>query len=293
MNHIDIEEQHVIDLYLMGKLPAEEAARFEEHYLSCPECLDRLEQAESLQRGFKRAAGQDVARLAATRQLAGLAWLTRLGRSRQMAFVLLAVFAVAALPGGLALRKDRELKEVRQAQKKEQEEARLALQRERERSQATGAQTAEVERLRKKQEASSKELARAQETIAGMTEQLQQALRPQVNTAILALGVERSGGPDDEPTASYLLPKTLQSLVLELAIDPPWQPAYRVELRDPQGKVLWTGAGLRRKKNDTLSLILPSSMLAPGDYTLTAEGLAPGGKPVPAGRFIFRVEPAD
>jgi len=43
---------------------------------------------------------------------------------------------------------------------------------------------------------------------------------------------------------------------------------------------------------EILSLRLPSDMLAPGDYTLAVEGLVPGGKPVAAGRYPFRVLPA-
>ncbi|HEY4562152.1 MAG TPA: zf-HC2 domain-containing protein, partial [Thermoanaerobaculia bacterium] len=104
MNHTDVEEQNLVDRYVMGKLSADEAERFEDHYLSCPECLDRLELAESMQRGFRRAVGQDAARLAAARQLALVAWLSRLGRSRQMAALVMALLVVAILPAGLALR---------------------------------------------------------------------------------------------------------------------------------------------------------------------------------------------
>ena len=31
------------DLYGLGRLSAEQAAAFEEHYVSCPQCLDALE----------------------------------------------------------------------------------------------------------------------------------------------------------------------------------------------------------------------------------------------------------
>ena len=50
MNHAEIEELEITDRYLRGKLPPEDAARFEEHYLYCRECLDRLELAESMAR---------------------------------------------------------------------------------------------------------------------------------------------------------------------------------------------------------------------------------------------------
>jgi len=99
MDHTYIEENQVVDRYVMGKLPPDEAGRFEDHYLSCPECLDRLELAESLQRGFKRMAGQEAAVLATARQLAVVAWLARLGRSRQMAVLAMTVLVLAILPG--------------------------------------------------------------------------------------------------------------------------------------------------------------------------------------------------
>src|SRR6185369_5484070 len=111
MDHATIEDQQIVERYLKGKLSPEEAARFEEHYLSCQECLDRLDLAESMERGFKRAAGQDAAELAAVqqvRQLAVVAWLARLGRSRQMAALVMTVLVVAVLPGLFALRQIRE-----------------------------------------------------------------------------------------------------------------------------------------------------------------------------------------
>ncbi|HEV8612763.1 MAG TPA: hypothetical protein VGQ73_04570, partial [Gemmatimonadales bacterium] len=60
-------------------------------------------------------------------------------------------------------------------------------------------------------------------------------------------------------------------------------------LRDYGGREIWRGGGLRRDERDSLSLSLPSTLLAPGDYTLAVEGLATGRKPVAAGRFAFRV----
>ena len=105
MEHTEIEERQIVDRYVMGALPAEEAERFEEHYLSCPDCLDRLDLAESMQRGFRRAAGEDLAHLAAARQLAVVAWLSRLGRSRQAAALVMALFVAAVLPAGLAWRR--------------------------------------------------------------------------------------------------------------------------------------------------------------------------------------------
>ncbi|HEV8578378.1 MAG TPA: hypothetical protein VGX68_04790 [Thermoanaerobaculia bacterium] len=280
MEHSYIEEQQVADRYMMGTLPADEAERFEEHYLSCTECLDRLELAESMQRGFKRAAGEDAARLAAARQLALVAWLTRLGRSRQMAVLAMAVLVIAILPAGLALREIGE-------RSRELAQTRSALQQERQRAGAGSRNAMQAEKLHAELEASRRELAGERQAHASAVEQLAQARQPQANVPILFLDAER--GSAGEPSVRLRLPRAPGWIVLALTVDPPYQPSYRAILRDAGGREIWRGGGLRRDERDSLSLSLPSTLLAPGDYTLAVEGLAPGRKPAAAGRFAFRV----
>lgn len=270
MDHTYIDEQHVIDRYVRGTLPAEEAARFEEHYLHCQECLDRLDLAESMKRGFQRAAGQDAARVIASRQLAFVAWLARLGRSRQAAVLAMALLVAVLLPWSLAQRRmadrDRELAQMRSAL-------------EQERSAASSRGTAETERLRAELEASRRERASA-------AEQLEQSRQPQSNVPILTLGVARGGPSDDKPT--IYLPSSPGWIVLFLSIEPSPQHTYGGVLQDARGREVWRGGNLR---GDSLTLSLHSTLLAPGDYTLALEDLTPGRKPVPAGRFVFRVRP--
>lgn len=270
MDHTEIEERQIAELYLMGKLPPGEAASFEEHYLSCQECLDQLAVAESMERGFKRAAGQDAARAAATRQLAVLAWLSRLGRSRQMAALGMAVLVVAVLPGLLGLRAVREREWDLAA-------ARSALEQERERS-AVGSRTEgeAAERLRVELEASRRERERERQARESADRQLAEARRPQANVAILFLGTERGG---EEPSQQVSLSEAPGWIVLELAIDPPYRPSYRAILRDPKGREIWRGEGFKRNARDSLTLSLPSALLAPGDYAVEVDGR----------RFPFRV----
>lgn len=61
-------------------------------------------------------------------------------------------------------------------------------------------------------------------------------------------------------------------------------------LRDAQGHELWRGDGLQVNEMEALSLSLPASLLAPGDYLLLAEASTqpPGRTPA---RFTFRVLP--
>lgn len=284
MRHLDVEEQQVVDRYLLGTLPPGEAAEFEEHYLSCQQCLDQLALAESMQRGFKRAAAQDAVRLAATRQLAAVAWLARLSRSRQAAslFTVVLVVAVTALPGVFAFRQlgqaDRELAETRRALDEEKERA------------ATGGSrnSEEIGKLRSELEARQRDLDQERQARAQAAEQLAQARVPQKNVPILFLGAERSGGSSKEPTNRLRQPPGDGWAVFSLQVDDP-SLTYQVILRNTRGKELWRGTGLRPDENVSLSLSLPGSLLAPDDYTLTAE--ATGGAAAPASRFTFRVLP--
>jgi hypothetical protein len=288
MDHAYIEEHHVADRYVMGTLAPAEAERFEEHYLSCPECLDRLDLAESIQRGFHRMAGEDAARLSAARQLAVVAWLARLGSRRQAAVLLTALLVLAVLPAGLALRglagRDRELAEARSALQAERQSERQRT--------ATGARSAtEAAALRQALDASRRDLEGERAARARAAEQLAQAVAPEGNVPILNLDVERGGPAAGEPTQRVRRPPSAGRIVLVLSVDPPLLPSYRAVLRDRRGRELWQDADLRPSERETLTLSLPASLLSPGDYAIALEGLAPGGKPAPAGRFAFRVLP--
>jgi hypothetical protein len=283
MDHTYIEKHQIADRYVQGTLPAAEMELFEDHYLSCPECLDRLELAESLQRGFKRMAGQEAATLAAARQLALVAWLARLGRSRQMAVLVMALLVFAILPVGMVFRG------VAGSSGRNQELARTrsALERERQRSAEEARSAAEAE---KRLQASQGDLAAEREARARAQEQLAQASQPEANFPILSLDAERGAGtPGEEPTQRVRRPAAGR-IVLNLTIDSPF-PSYRAALRDRQGHELYRWKDLRRSGSETLTLSFPASLVSSGDYSVSVEGLTPGGKPTPAGRFTFRVLP--
>ncbi len=285
MEHAAIEEHQVIERYLMGRLADSERELFEQHYLSCPQCLDRLALAEAIERGFKRAAGEEVARLAAARQLAFVAWLARLGRSRQAAVLGMALLVAILLPGGLALR------EIGQSER-DLAATRSALEVERERAAAGSSQAlAEAQRLREELEASRRDLAQEREAGARAAGELAAARAPQGNVPILFLDTERSGPSPGEPSFRLRLPRTPGWIVLVLEIDPPHHSPYRAVLRDSEGRELWRGAGLQLNELETLTLTLPSSLLAAGDYFLAVEGVVPDGASIAAGRFTFRVLP--
>lgn len=108
MDHPDIDEHNVAERYVAGRLSEEEAALFEEHYLDCQACIDRVEDAERLQRGLRRVAEQETVKAV---QLGIVARLAAWSRSRQAGLVLPLLLLIAVLPAGLQYR---QLRQVRQ-----------------------------------------------------------------------------------------------------------------------------------------------------------------------------------
>lgn len=62
MKHSDVEGTGVIERYLQGRLDPAELDRFERHYFACPECLEQLELAETLQEGIRQTAVSESSR---------------------------------------------------------------------------------------------------------------------------------------------------------------------------------------------------------------------------------------
>lgn len=273
MDHIFIDEHQIADRYVRGTLSEEESEQFEAHSFTCPECLDRIEVARSIRRGFQRVAREDAVRLASVRQLAFVAWLARLGRSRQIGVLFLALLAAALLPAGLSLRMLAE-------RGRDQEAAREA-----ERRQSRAAQ--ETARVQSELEQSRSELIRERKARAEADQRLDRALQDSVNGPVLYLEAERGADPGSPPTQQLRQPE----VPVELAVDPSFA-SYRVILKNTQGREIWSRAGLHLTGDGTLRFDLSASLLPPGDYTFAVEGTGPGGKPVAAGRFPFRVLPA-
>jgi len=99
MEHPAIEDEDVVERYLRGTLPAAATLAFEQHYLSCPRCLDRLEAETEFASALRRTAARGLLEAPAGRLLrfAGFAaprpsWLA-------LAALLLAAVALAFLAG--------------------------------------------------------------------------------------------------------------------------------------------------------------------------------------------------
>jgi anti-sigma factor RsiW len=60
-----VRPDEIAEAYLLGTLPKERRAAFEEHFIGCPQCGDRLQFTEEFVLAVRRvAAGMGVARAA-------------------------------------------------------------------------------------------------------------------------------------------------------------------------------------------------------------------------------------
>jgi len=271
MDHTTIDTDNVAERYVTGRLPAGEAARFEEHYLDCPSCCARVEAAERLQRGLRRLAEEAAVR--APGEARAAPW----HRSPRLALAAAALLAVALLPAGFELRQVQRLRS-------DLETTRGALARTRvERGAADRLAAAQ----REVQQARS-ELAAEAERRAALARDLVAARRPPANLPVVPLTPSR-GGPAGGPVRTLALPREPGWVALWVEPGDTGYPAYRATLRTAQGAVVFQAARLALNDLGALLVVVNSTALAAGAYRLDLDGLPASGAPVPVGRFPLRV----
>ncbi len=275
LEHTQIEKADLVGRYRTGRLEAEEAAAFEEHLLSCGACLDALEADTQLAQGLRLAATEDALR--AARPLAVLAWLSRLSRSRQAAALVGVALVALFLP--LAWQQQRLAQRTR-----ERDAARSAA------AQPAAADPAAERAASQAQDLLERQLDDERRSREALAERLERALAPQANTPILRLSPLRSLG--GEPTERVRLPKGAGWVVLSLELSSSEHPAYkvRVERAGRRSEHVLTQDDLHVDAEGSLALAVHASMLVPGDYEASVQGVAPGAAPASVGRFAFRVE---
>lgn len=253
MDHAYIEEHGLIDLYHRGQMPPEEETGFEEHFVGCPECQERLQMARGFQRGLKTVVAGDVAR-------AGLlAWLVR---RRWLAVAALILAAVLPVLGYLA--------GSREAAPMNTEASWRQLF-EKERRSAEG--------LRQRLEQSERQqVAQVEETPA--------APSPLVNTPVFLLTAVRGEG---EATAVEVKNGWF-SLAVDAGDDPRFE-SYRVTITDARGARVFREAGLKPNALEAVLLTFPAGFFKPGEHRLVLEGVRAGGAAVELGGYSFRIAP--
>jgi hypothetical protein len=262
MDHTYIEERGLIDLYHRGQIPSEEEVEFEEHFVGCSECQEKLASARGFQRGLKVVVAEDAARAVAQ---AGLAvWLRR--RWRAAALLVLA----ATLPVLGFLAGSRETR-VAVASWKERWEG--------ERQSASKLESLLAESERRRLE----ERRQLEEKIAQVRPPETPAPSPLVNTPLILLTAVR--GEPGEISAVRIGKSAYVSLAVDAGDDPRFE-SYRVAITGPRA---FRQAGLKPNALEAILLTFPASYFPTGSYRLALEGVLPDGAAVDLGQHPFRI----
>src|SRR6185436_5778001 len=275
MDHRRIDEENIAELYATGRLPPEDEQEFETHLLECRECRERVAEADDFRDSIRTVAVEDATR--ATQQIglvAAVAWRRRAARIG----LGLALLALAVLPAWLfvdRMRLERELAEIRKTMETPSPQIPPP---------GPPVDGREVERLAQERSRLEEELRQertARETLAG---RIAEITRPQVNTALYALGLVRG----ESDAGEIELPSTPAWIVLSIELPQIAYDTYRATLLDARGAKVWRGDGLRPTASDTLTVLLHSDLLQPGTWRLRVDGVEEGGRAVPVGEIPFR-----
>lgn len=268
MDHPAIDADNTAERYVTGRLPPEEAALFEEHYLECPSCCARVEAAERLQRGLRRLAEQ-----AASGAPGGLrvSW----SRSPWMGLAAAALLAVALLPAWLEHREVRRLRSDLVSTR----EALARAQAEKGSADRLAAVEGELQQTRR-------DLAAEAEKREALAREIAADRQPQANLPVVSLTPVRGGGP----VRTLKLPEKPGWVALWVEPGDADFPAYRATLRTTRGAVVFQASRLALNDLGALLVTVHSTSLAPGAYRLDLEGLPAAGAPVPVGRFPLRID---
>jgi hypothetical protein len=269
MDHRTIDADNTAERYVTGRLPPEEAARFEEHYLDCPSCCARVEAAERLERGLRRLAEE-----AAVRVPGG----SRSRLSPRLALAAAALLAVALVPAWLELQQIERLRSDLAATRED-----LA------RTKAEKGSTDRLATVEGELQQTRRDLAAEAEKREALAREMAADRQPQANLPVVPLTPVR-GGLADGPVRTLKLPEKPGWVALWVEPGDTDFPAYRATLRTEQGAVVFQASRLTLNDLGALLVTVHSTSLSPGAYRLDLDGLPPAGAPVSVGRFPLLID---
>jgi hypothetical protein len=291
MDHKQIEESDLVDRYLMGKLAPDDSAQFEEHFVDCAQCVDRLSTTKDLIEGLRVvAARQSVER--EDYRAVPIHWHSRFGLSpNRIALASGVVLLLALASAGIMSNRVRLSRTEADQARSDSAEWQRRYQEERESASLADSKHQETERgLTGRVTELEAELDNSRKQEPGeLAPGYGRATQPQVNVAIVMLNATRGSDPRSA-TNEVRLPRSPTNFVISLALEgEPGHVDYRVTLLGDQGQVIWKGGGFTPDSHDSLTVGLNSSFFRPGDYRLRVEGVGSGGSASVVGEYHFRV----
>lgn len=293
MEHSYIEDHHIADRYLSGKLLIEERMRFEEHFVDCVECLDRLQTIDDFRAGLRTLAAQEAMRsrvYLGAGQAGVLARIARLVRMRQGPLLALVILLIAPSVALLTLEWRNARRELARAKQASSE-----LRRKYEESEQAARELAKEMQTHKREsplpvERPGDRLERMRKSPDSPTRPSHKAAERPPETQVFTLSVVRGDSPDpSQPVNRITLASQSKSIILLLELEPePELRSYRVAISTIDGRNIWTKDGLNPNSKNVLALSFNSGLFKPGDYLLTLEGNTARDGRAPVATYAFR-----
>lgn len=289
MDHKHIDDLDLVERYLMGRLAGEEAAQFEEHFVDCPQCADRLETTKALIEGLRLVASDQAAE-AHTDGPVEPRQYWRHPISRGSLALAAGILLVVGLAGAVI----------------------VSNQVRRSRADAALARIAAAEwerRYEEERQSSSKALSKPTDSErelsgpvsqpGGLENEHEQKPEvddhsgpkgPQINLAIFVLKATRGGDPANGSPNELTLPRSPANFVISVQLEEEGSyKAYRMMISTVQNQLIWKGSGLKPDRYNSLTVEFNSTFFRQEDYLLTVEGVSEDGATSVVGKYSLRV----
>jgi hypothetical protein len=290
MNHDYIEQYDLVDRYLRGRLTSEEGERFEEHFIDCPQCVDRLKTT----RGFKQGLGLLMVQQVSKEEghsAKGLRWLFPERVSlKNLTFAACCLLVVAIIGSTLLASQVKNLgREAGQAknassewQRRYEEQQQAALSAEQQRQEKEQSLSGQISQLEAELENERKQRGDHAGALQGW--------QPGINLPIFVLNSVRrdSQNPAAEIT-EIKLPRSPTNFVMSVSLEGEAKyKTYRVTILADR-RPFWGRSGYKPDRDNSLTLGFNSSFFRPADYLLKIEGVTPTKDSGIIGNYPFRV----
>jgi hypothetical protein len=278
MDHKYIHEFDLVERYLIGRLGTEEASRFEEHFVDCPECVDHLKYTKALMEGL-RIEGVSGAQSPYDAVL-------KTSRSRRAGVLAIAAGLVLLVAfAGLIV---------------------MFTQLRRARTEADQAKNAATEWQRRYDEEHQSQ-ANAEAGYVGKERELSQQVDDlkteledvkkrgsedgaEINVPMFVLTTTRGGDARPGSTNELRVPSSAASFIVLLPLEGETSyRQFRVSIADSRKQPVWSARGIRPTADNSIVVLLKSTRVRPGHYLLTLEGVAADGVAKPLGEYSFRI----
>jgi Putative zinc-finger len=292
MDHSYIDQFNLIDRYLKGRLAAEESARFEEHFVDCPQCVDRLKTTKNFIQDLRHLSVEQALQSGSYRpeRLSSHFWhmpsRKYLGVAAGFLLMVGVAGAIFALDYVQKLRSDADRAKEDSAQwQRSYEELRQAATLSEEKNNKTEQEL--TGKLRDLEAKLQTEQERRSDMIVGSGMWVQ----PGVNVPVFALNSVRRGEGNTSVTVNEItLPRSPTGFLISVGLEGEAKyKDYRITILDARNRVILRRGGFRPDRYNNLSIGLNSKSFQHGNYLIRVDGVTNNGGPSPIGNYPFRI----